>query len=185
VGRLARLVAPFGALALAATSVLILPPSPAAAAEDATAWVRPVSGAVVAPFVPGTGRFGIGGHTGVDLAARPGAPVRAAGRGVVSFAGEVGGDPFVVVAHDGELRTTYGYLESVRVRRGQRIGAGTVVGTVGGGPGHPPGTGGGPRASRPSGTGSEAPRDGWPMEAPERSRRSRRGPAGSRSGHPA
>jgi hypothetical protein len=47
------------------------------------------------------------GHRGVDLAADPGAPVYAAGPGVVRFAGEVAGRGVVSVDHAGGLRTTY------------------------------------------------------------------------------
>ncbi|MCQ9129433.1 M23 family metallopeptidase [Streptomyces sp. IBSBF 2807] len=73
------------------------------------------------------------GHRGVDLAAAPGAPVRAVATGRVSFAGRVAGRGVVAVelADTGEppLRTTY---EPVRasVRAGDRVVAGQVVGAV-------------------------------------------------------
>ncbi|GIG86551.1 hypothetical protein Pen02_14870 [Plantactinospora endophytica] len=49
----------------------------------------------------------LAGHRGVDLAAPAGATVRAAGPGVVYFAGSVAGRPLVSVAHANGLRTTY------------------------------------------------------------------------------
>jgi Peptidase family M23/Putative serine esterase (DUF676) len=112
-----------------------LAPTPAGAATNG-GWVRPVAGAVVRPFDPPESRFGAG-HLGVDLAAPPGTPVVAAGPGVVSFAGTVAGTRHVVVAHAGNLRTSYSFLASISVRRGQTVRAGQVVGTAGGtGAGH-------------------------------------------------
>ena len=81
-------------------------------------------------------RFGAG-HLGVDLAAPPGTSVHAAGPGVVSFAGSVAGALHVVVAHAGNLRTSYSFLATIAVRRGERVASGDVVGTTGGvGTGH-------------------------------------------------
>ncbi|SCG69976.1 Peptidase family M23 [Micromonospora coxensis] len=69
------------------------------------------------------------GHRGVDLAAAPGATVRAAGPGTVLFAGMVAGRPVVTVGHAAGLRTTY---EPVRpdVRPGDRVPAGAPLGVL-------------------------------------------------------
>ncbi|WP_374114287.1 peptidoglycan DD-metalloendopeptidase family protein [Streptomyces sp. NK08204] len=70
------------------------------------------------------------GHRGVDLAAPPGARVHAVAAGRVTFAGRVAGRGVVSVELAGtDLRTTY---EPVRpsVRKGDRVGAGGVVGAV-------------------------------------------------------
>ena len=58
------------------------------------------------------------GHRGVDLVARAGQPVYAAGAGTVVFAGDLAGRPLVSIAHPGGLRTTYEPLRPA-VRRGQ------------------------------------------------------------------
>jgi murein DD-endopeptidase MepM/ murein hydrolase activator NlpD len=101
---------------------------PTAAAET---WLPPVHGPVARSFQAPVMRYGRG-HLGVDFAAAPGSAVRAVGAGTVEFAGVVAGVRHVVVRHAGDLRTSYSFLASVRVRRGQRVGRGTVLGTSGG-----------------------------------------------------
>ncbi|MEU3093632.1 M23 family metallopeptidase [Streptomyces sp. NPDC006967] len=73
------------------------------------------------------------GHRGVDLAAAPGAPVRAVAAGRVSFAGRVAGRGVVSVelagTGDPPLRTTYEPVR-VSVTEGEEVTAGEVIGTV-------------------------------------------------------
>ncbi|HKA68997.1 MAG TPA: M23 family metallopeptidase [Actinomycetes bacterium] len=85
----------------------------------------------------------LAGHRGVDLAARPGQAVRAAGSGVVTFAGSIAGRGVLVIgltaAPDGYssdlhevpagLRITYEPVRS-RVHRGDRVHTGQVVGRL-------------------------------------------------------
>lgn len=104
---------------------------PFAAAAGDGPWTRPVPGPVVRPFDPPRTRYGAG-HLGADLAAAPGTPVRTAGAGTIEFAGVVAGTRHVVVRHAGGLRTSYAFLQSVAVRRGQAVGRGEVVGRSGG-----------------------------------------------------
>lgn len=94
------------------------------------AWSPPVDGDVVRPFRPALNTYGAGGHAGVDYRVAAGEPVRAAGRGVVSFTGQVAGVVFVVVAHAHDLRTTYAPMGSVEVRRGDEVERGTRLGTA-------------------------------------------------------
>jgi murein DD-endopeptidase MepM/ murein hydrolase activator NlpD len=84
---------------------------------------------VVHRFRPPMVQFGAG-HLGVDLAAAPGATVRAAGAGVVRFAGPVAGRGVVVLQHPDGIRTEYepvrpatGVAPGRPVARGQPIGA--------------------------------------------------------------
>lgn len=80
------------------------------------------------------------GHRGVDLAAGPGAVVRAAGGGVVLFAGRIAGRGVVSVSHSNGLRTTYEPVEP-RVATNQRLSAGHPLGLlVAGHPGCPAAT---------------------------------------------
>lgn len=74
------------------------------------------------------------GHRGVDLAARPGEPVFAAGGGRVRYAGMLAGRGVVSIAHGG-LRTTYEPVIA-SVRAGQTVSPGERIGVVDPAPGH-------------------------------------------------
>lgn len=76
--------------------------------------------------------FAPGGHTGVDLSAKVGEPVYAAGAGTVVYAGwSDGGYGNVVVIAHGSTFSLYGHLSRISVRCGQQVSAGTQVGAVG------------------------------------------------------
>src|SRR5690348_15887078 len=70
-------------------------PVPSAPAASCAGWLPPVDGSVVRPFQAPAFAYGPG-HRGIDLAAPPGTPVRAAGDGVVSYAGSVADSLHVV-----------------------------------------------------------------------------------------
>lgn len=73
-------------------------------------------------------------HTGVDYAAPTGTRVRAAGDGVVEFAGWKGGyGKAVILRHRSRYSTLYGHLSRIEpgLRRGQRVEQGEVIGRVG------------------------------------------------------
>ena len=90
--------------------------------------LRPVGAAVGDGFGPRGSRF----HTGLDLLAGYGTPVRAAGAGVVSFAGWLDGyGQLVVVQHVLGVSTFYAHLSRILVRSGQRVAAGQTLGRVG------------------------------------------------------
>lgn len=97
-------------------------------------WVRPVGGALLRGFEPPAGAWGRG-HRGVDLAADPDAPIRAAGAGVIGWAGRVAGRGVVTVVHDGGLRTTYEPV-TAQVAVGRRVEAGSILGVLERGTGH-------------------------------------------------
>ncbi|MFE2541527.1 murein hydrolase activator EnvC family protein [Actinacidiphila glaucinigra] len=78
------------------------------------------------------------GHRGVDLRAGPGAPVRAAAPGRVSYAGQVAGRGVVAIELAGGLRITYQPVRA-SVAVGDEVGAGQVVGALDEGPWHCPG----------------------------------------------
>lgn len=123
-------------VALAVSVVLVSLGPPATAAPADQQWSPPVDGPVVRGNEPPERPFGPQ-HLGLDFAAKPGTPVRAAGDGVVAFAGLVGKSRSVAVEHPGARRTTYAYLRRLTVRPGLPVHRGDVVGFSGGtGPGH-------------------------------------------------
>nr|WP_249714558.1 M23 family metallopeptidase [Micromonospora sp. NBRC 107566] len=91
-------------------------------------WPLDGSPAVVRPFDPPAARW-LAGHRGVDLAATPGAVVRAAGAGSVHFAGRVVDRGVVSVDHPNGLRTTYEPVEPT-VRTGEIVSAGAPIGVL-------------------------------------------------------
>jgi murein DD-endopeptidase MepM/ murein hydrolase activator NlpD len=71
-------------------------------------------------------------HRGIDYAAPIGTRVRAAGDGVVEFAGIKNGyGNVVIVRHNGQYSTVYAHLSRIAVRRGARVAQNDTIGLVG------------------------------------------------------
>ena len=71
-------------------------------------------------------------HKGLDFAASTGTPIRAAGDGVVEKAGWFGGyGKYVRIRHNGTYSTAYAHMSRLRVKPGQRVKQGQVIGNVG------------------------------------------------------
>ncbi|HUF83699.1 MAG TPA: peptidoglycan DD-metalloendopeptidase family protein [Acidimicrobiia bacterium] len=97
-------------------------------------FIWPCDGRVTSGFgyrvhpISGTSRM----HTGVDMACGYGAPIGAAGDGVVVEAGWRGGyGNAVVVDHGDGLATLYAHQSRIAVSRGQRVTTGQTLGYVG------------------------------------------------------
>jgi peptidase M23-like protein/putative serine esterase DUF676 len=115
---------------VAATTVL-LPASSAFASESrAPVYRPPVSAPVADGFRPPAEPWGAG-NRGLEYATSPGAAVWAAADGEVTFAGQVGGSLHVVVLHADGVRTSYSFLRTIAVRRGERVRQGQSLGTAG------------------------------------------------------
>ena len=94
----------------------------------------PLRGPLSSPFgqrthpVFRTGQF----HSGIDIAAPKGTPVRAAALGEVLFAGWMPRyGQVIIVDHGRNVSTVYAHLSSTRVKRGQAVKAGAAIGAVG------------------------------------------------------
>ena len=118
---------------LAATALAPLTPSSAAAASPPPplTYAPPVPEPPSDLFRPPTNPYGPG-NRGIDYTTSFGEPVAAAADGVVAFAGQVAGALHVVIRHADGLRTSYSFLASVVVTRGQSVVAGQTVGVSGG-----------------------------------------------------
>lgn len=129
-----HVVAPLGAVLVASVFAALLAAADAApaAADEAVVHRPPVDAPVVDPFRPPATAFGPG-NRGLTYDLPPGSPVRATAAGDVVFAGWVAGTQHVTVLHADGLRTSYSFLTSISVRRGQRVAAGQVVGHGGDG----------------------------------------------------
>lgn len=93
--------------------------------------VTPVSGII-------TSRFGnresirTSGHTGLDIAAPAGTPIKAAADGKVIFSGYSGGYGYVVKLDNGNgVQTYYGHCSKLYVSSGEKVEAGDVIAAVG------------------------------------------------------
>jgi murein DD-endopeptidase MepM/ murein hydrolase activator NlpD len=101
-------------------------------ADAPSLW--PVEGRVASSFgerqdpINGEGAF----HSGIDIDAPYGTPVRAAGEGDVAMAAMASGyGREVVLDHGHSLLTVYGHLSAIAVFPGQHVTRGQVIGYVG------------------------------------------------------
>jgi murein DD-endopeptidase MepM/ murein hydrolase activator NlpD len=97
-------------------------------------FIWPVSGTITSPYgyrkSPFTGvrQF----HTGMDIGAGAGVPIKAAMSGRVTTAGydNIYGN-YVVVSHHSGYRTLYGHMSLIRVKSGEYVSTGQRIGDVG------------------------------------------------------
>ncbi len=104
------------------------PAQPSSPREARLRW--PVEGAVLR----GYGRGPAGESRGIDIGVPEGSEVLSAGPGRVTYAGTPARayGPMVILEHEGDLFTVYGNLGRLRVRGGQAVTAGQLLGSSGG-----------------------------------------------------
>lgn len=102
--------------------------------DSATPSIWPVRGIITAGFgqridpFSGEGVF----HTGVDIAAPAGTPIRAAADGILFHAGpDANYGNEALIDHGYGLTTKYGHLRSLSVVVGEEVRRGQIIGTVG------------------------------------------------------
>ena len=72
------------------------------------------------------------GHTGLDIAAPAGTPIKAAADGTVTFSGYSGGYGYVVkMSHGNGIETYYGHCSALYVSAGEKVEAGDTIAAVG------------------------------------------------------
>lgn len=108
------------------------PPAPAAGL-----WTWPVVGPILQAFDPPANPYG-SGHRGLDVGTEVGTAIVAPAAGVVSFAGKVGGQLFLTIAHGDALQSTASWLTDVVVHKGDVVAEGQVVAHTGWGHGASP-----------------------------------------------
>ena len=93
--------------------------------------IKPITGTI-------TSRFGSvssirsGAHTGLDIGASSGTPVKAAASGTVIWAGYKGSlGNLVVVSHSNGVQTYYGHCSKIYVSSGQSVSQGQTISAVG------------------------------------------------------
>ena len=71
-------------------------------------------------------------HKGLDIATRIGTPIIAPADGLVVFAGREGNyGRMIAINHGYNMKTRYGHLHNFRVKKGDRVTRGQVIGEVG------------------------------------------------------
>jgi len=96
--------------------------------------IWPLDGRLMGPYGRRNDPFSGEGalHTGVDISAPPGTPVKASADGVVTFAAYSGGyGRLVIIDHGNGMESYYAHLSKFDVMEGQEIRQGEVVGRVG------------------------------------------------------
>ena len=116
-------------LAASLCFALVLPHDPVRAGTHAS-LIPPVDAAVSVVFTEPPHRFAPG-HRGIDYAVPMGTPVRAAGAGMVTFAGRIGDVLAVTIAHEQGFESTYSTLSDIAVDQGDLVQQGTWIGTSG------------------------------------------------------
>lgn len=111
--------------------------SSAAAANDLPRnWIVPVQGKLTNPFGNSYQYYQIyrGGHTGVDIAAPKGSPIKATADGQVVKIWQQKNQrygSYIIIKHAPKLFSLYGHLEKVQVKLNQKVKQGQVIATVG------------------------------------------------------
>ena len=114
--------------AMAKADVTSSLPDPSAMSSTDFRW--PVRGRVVQNFGPIQGG---GRNDGINIVVPAGTPVKAAENGVVAYAGSElkGYGNLILIRHDNDFVTAYAHNADIKVKRGDRVTRGQVIGSAG------------------------------------------------------
>lgn len=90
----------------------------------------PVYGTITSPFGTRKSPFGYGTefHPGIDISVPQGTPVKAAGKGVVTYAGWLSGyGKAVIINHGYGIQSVYGHNSQILVEVGQSVKRGDII----------------------------------------------------------
>lgn len=110
----------------------VVTPKPAAPKDQVSTgisgWVKPTEGTVVKSYNPN-----IPGQKGIQIAGTVNQPIKAAHDGEVVFAGagNSGYGQLIIVRHNANTYTAYGYLSSINVREGAKVKKGQTIAGMG------------------------------------------------------
>ena len=93
--------------------------------------IKPISGTITSRF-SSISRVRSGAHTGLDIAASSGTPIKAAASGTVVYSGIRGGyGNLVVISHGNGVQTFYGHCSKRYVSAGDTVSQGDKIAAVG------------------------------------------------------
>ena len=93
--------------------------------------IKPISGIITSRFAESS-RIRSSRHTGLDISASTGTPIKAASSGTVTFSGRKGSyGNLLVITHGNGVQTYYGHCSALYASAGQTVSQGQVVAAVG------------------------------------------------------
>ena len=93
--------------------------------------IRPISGTITSRF-GSISRVRSGAHTGLDIAASTGTPIKAAASGTVTFAGTKSAyGKMIVISHGNGIETYYGHCSKLYAEVGDKVSQGETIAAVG------------------------------------------------------
>lgn len=93
--------------------------------------IRPITGSISSRF-GSVSRIRVSQHTGLDIAAPTGTPIKVAASGTVTFAGtHKSYGKLLVVSHGNGIETYYGHCSKLYVSAGEQVKQGDVIAAVG------------------------------------------------------
>jgi murein DD-endopeptidase MepM/ murein hydrolase activator NlpD len=112
------------------TTAPIATVQPALANGTTPTFVWPLTGRVISDF--GTESNGER-NDGINIAAQPGTPIRAAAAGTISYAGNElrGYGNLILIKHDDGYVTAYAHAERITVQRGDTVTKGQIIAYAG------------------------------------------------------
>lgn len=93
--------------------------------------IRPISGTITSRF-GSISRVRSGAHTGLDIAASTGTPIKAAASGTVIFSGTKSAyGKMIVISHGNGIETYYGHCSKLYADVGEKVSQGETIAAVG------------------------------------------------------